>query len=512
MIEKLNRITERKKKALNIIGVFLLVAINTLINFLLTPFITENLGVEANGYITLANNFITFFALVSAAFNSMAGRFILVAHYQNDSTAARGYYSSVYFGNIVIAIVLAVPACAIVFFLPSIISIEGISDYDAQSLFAIVFANFFVGLIFPQWDCATYVTNTLYLRSLKNAFVSLVRALTIMLLFWLFLPHVQFVALGGLVSALIGLAIAFGFKSLLLPCLRVELSGFSYSKARELVSSGIWNSVSQCGNLLLEGLDLLIANIFISAVASGILSVAKILPNMVNQIIGNIVTTFGPSITRLFAEGDYDGIVDETRNNMKIIAVLSSLPTGIAIAFGDDFFSLWVPSQDAELLTQIMALTLVGVFISGIAKCTVNIFGALNHLKTNSLVVIVSGLFNTMIVLAMLSFTDLGLFAIAGVCSIVTLTRELGFTAPYSARLLGKPWYTFYAPMFKGVACLFVCAVASNLIAGAFSANNWLSLIIAMFASAAVSLALELALLLNKRERETLLKIINLRR
>ena len=52
------KLGDNQKSALNITACIVLVAINTCINFFLSPFIVKHLGAEANGYITLANNFI----------------------------------------------------------------------------------------------------------------------------------------------------------------------------------------------------------------------------------------------------------------------------------------------------------------------------------------------------------------------------------------------------------------------------------------------------------------------
>ena len=80
----MKKLTLNEQSALNVLGSILLVAINIVINLVLSPYIVASLGVEANGYITLANNFVSYMALVTIALNSMAGRFILVSHRNGD--------------------------------------------------------------------------------------------------------------------------------------------------------------------------------------------------------------------------------------------------------------------------------------------------------------------------------------------------------------------------------------------------------------------------------------------
>ena len=72
------------------------------INFFLTPVIVRTLGVEANGFLGLANNFIEYFSLITIALHSMAGRFITLKICNNEMEEAGRYYSSLFIANIVL--------------------------------------------------------------------------------------------------------------------------------------------------------------------------------------------------------------------------------------------------------------------------------------------------------------------------------------------------------------------------------------------------------------------------
>ena len=58
--------------------------VNFAINFFLTPFILDNVGREAYGFVSLGNNFVNYASLASAALNSMAGRFISIRIQKKD--------------------------------------------------------------------------------------------------------------------------------------------------------------------------------------------------------------------------------------------------------------------------------------------------------------------------------------------------------------------------------------------------------------------------------------------
>lgn len=73
---------DKNKTTVNLICALLAMGTNLVINFFLSPFIVEKIGVEANGFIQLATNFTTIASLVTIALNSMAGRFISLNYHK----------------------------------------------------------------------------------------------------------------------------------------------------------------------------------------------------------------------------------------------------------------------------------------------------------------------------------------------------------------------------------------------------------------------------------------------
>ena len=152
----MKQMTINQQSALNIIGSIVVVAINVAINFLLSPYIVENLGVEANGYITLANNFVSYIALVSMALNSMAGRFILIEHRQGNTQSVNEYYSSVLLGDWFLAGIILLPMVLFVLFIGHVINVPVDQLADTKILFAIVLGIAYLEIrnkqIYWLWD------------------------------------------------------------------------------------------------------------------------------------------------------------------------------------------------------------------------------------------------------------------------------------------------------------------------------------------------------------------------
>ena len=80
------------------------------ISFFITPPIIARLGAQAQGFNTMAANFVNYAAIAAMALNSMAGRFITVHIAQGDEAGANRYFNSVMYANLVIVAALLLPA------------------------------------------------------------------------------------------------------------------------------------------------------------------------------------------------------------------------------------------------------------------------------------------------------------------------------------------------------------------------------------------------------------------
>ena len=95
---------------INIISGLAVLITNVCISFFLSPYIIRTIGVEANGFVTLANNFVAYADLAVTALNAMAARFITISYVNKDYKKANIYYNSVFWGNLVIVGALLIPA------------------------------------------------------------------------------------------------------------------------------------------------------------------------------------------------------------------------------------------------------------------------------------------------------------------------------------------------------------------------------------------------------------------
>jgi len=197
--------------------------------------------------------------------------------------------------------------------------------------------------------------------------------------FYLVFPaRLFYIGVAAIISTLTMKLVLFLAKQKLLSDIKVDRRCIKKSVMFELISSGIWNTVTQTGMILLKGLDLLISNIALGAVEMGILSLAKIFPTLMSTLAGTITSIFAPNFTIYYAKGAYDKIVNGAIKASKITTLLMSIPYVAFISFGDSFFNLWIPSQNAnELQTLSMISGASLTFTIGI-QVLFQIFPAVN--------------------------------------------------------------------------------------------------------------------------------------
>lgn len=492
----------------NLASGILAMLVNLCITFFLSGFIVENLGEEANGFTQLANNFVTYASLLTVAFNSMAGRFMSIYYHQGKHGQVKSYYSTVLICNFVLVAVLAPIAFYVIQNLDSLLVIENADVTDVKILFTCVFFNLFVNLFVSAASLSMFVTNTLYYQNLLNLMRYVLNGALLLIAFSFLPARIYYVSLAAFLLTAASVPVINGIKRHVMPKLKFSHRDFQPQAVKEMFSSGIWNTVNQCGNMLMTGLDLLLCNLFISPSAMGLLSVAKTVPNAIFNMAGILNTNFAPSVTINWARGDQTQLLKELRASMKVSSVMLSISIITFLSFGVEFYMLWMPSLDAKTLTMLSFLTCMAFIPWAGPQALYNVFTAANRLKVNSIAFTATGVLNIFVVYAALKFTDLGVVAIAGTSSALTIIRNLAVTAPYIAKLLGLKWYEFYKDVWISMGCCLINFAAAALVKQIYVPKNYIGLFMAVAMTCLISILADFYFILNKEEQNVIIRKI----
>lgn len=500
---------DNRQLSRNMIYNMLLFVINLGISFFLTPYIVNNIGREAYGFIPLINNMIGYTSIITTAVGSMAGRFITMRLYKGDYEGASYYFNSVFLANIVLSAIFTVLSIITICYLPLILNIPDYLLTDVKWLFAFTVLSMLLGLSTGILACGCYIKNKIDVSVSRSLVQNGVRVGLILLLFTFLKPSIVYLSLSAFIAALLGVYYNFKFKRQFLPEIPIKPKKyFSWSKLKEVTFSGIWNSVNQLSNLLLYQLDLLITNIFISAAATGEYSLAKMMPSLVLSFLASLSGSFYPKFNILYAEGKITELNALVKKSMKIVGLFVSIAIGILIVYSDAFYSLWVPNEDANNLHWLTVVTVAPMIFGGSVNPVFGLFATTNKLRIPSLVLLGAGILNTLVVFILLKTTNLGIWAIALTSAVQGGMRNALFTPIYGARCIGQKWNALFPTMFKAICGLGIVAGVGYVAKAFMPTDNWINLLMTMGSVAIVAALLNLTIIFNKSERTYLKNIV----
>lgn len=502
---------KKKRIAVNMIAQFLAFVINIAINFFLTPYITKNVGKEVYGFVNLAFQTTGYVTIFTSALNAMVGRYITINLSKKDYTSANMYFSSVIVANIILAVLFAIPSAFIILFLDSIIKIPINYVWDVKVLWAFIFIDFFVSLITNSFGVATYASDRLDLSAKRNTERTFLRAAILIVMFALMPAKVWYVGFTQFVCGFFIVATNIYYTIKLLPQLKFDKFLVKWKAITDLIKVGIWNSFQQLTSILINGCDTLITNIYIGATEMTLMSFAKTIPNYLISIIGIVSGSFGPQMTMLYAKGDMKKFTEYVNSAIKVCGFICSIPILGFIAFGTNFFSLWLPTlttgevNTVQILSiMILAQTVFDVYIYPLY--TVN--SITTKLKIPVLVSFGIGVANIIGSIALCVYTDLGVYAIQIVSSVLLTARVFFFAPIYAAHILEQKWWTFYKPLFRGMFSSIIVLSIYYIIACNILINSWMQLIAVGIICGIIGYAINYLVVLNKEERIMVKKIV----
>lgn len=499
---------DKKRISLNLIGQICSFACSLGISFFLTPHIVANLGSETYGFVGLANNFTSYITLFTVAINGMLSRYVTVEYSKKDYEQASGYLSTAIITQAVLAAALLVPMLLISNNIDSFVNISSEIVPDVRVLWSLILVSFLMGLATSGLGVSAFAKNRLEISAVISILCNCLRALIMVIAFIFFPAHVWYVGLATIVSNTLSIICNAIMKKRLMPEVKISKKYFSFKYIYNLLVVGIWNSLNRLQQILSTGLDLLLTNLFISSAEMGLLSIAKSIPSNISTLISTVTGSFEPTMTISYGKGDMNDFLHQTKSAMKLSGFLCSVPILGFVCFGMDFYSLWMPSltNDELLKIQILAVLTLLPQIFSVYICPLYTVNAITcKLKVPVLVSIGIGVLNVAIVFALLSWTNLGVYAVAGVSSVLWVLRIFLFVPVYAAMNVGVSLKTFYPPLLRGCINVLIVGGVFTAISLLVNIDSWLSLIIVCIICGVIGYPLSYFALFNKAERKNVI-------
>lgn len=497
-----------KRLIINLISNIISFIIQLGISFILTPIITEKVGDAAYGFIGLANNFVNYATIFTVIINSMASRFITLELSKNRTKEANRYFSSVLIMDLAMSLIISIISILIIWKLEFFLNIPTDLMFDVKLTFILAFVNLILSIMNTVFSIACFAKNRLDLSAIVNIVSNIAKAIFLIIVFSAFTPKIYYILIAAIIYSLIVVLANIALTQKLAPELKYSAHNWDKKSVIQLVKSGAWNSINSLGKTLLTGLDLLIANIFIGADAMGLISISKTVPNSIENLLATISNIFTPQFIMYYSKHKIKELIKYVNFSIKIIAFIMIVPLAGFLVFGNNFFSLWLPSKTEQEIIKLQILSVLALLPYIVSSCNYSLFlldTVTNKLRRPVIATLSISILSTITTLLVLLNTNMGIYIVAGGSSIYWTIKVITFNTVNAAKNLRVKWYTFYPQFLKNLVCFIFMSVLFYLLRTFFSIYSWRDLIEAAAILGGIGYIITFLILFNKDEKKMLL-------
>lgn len=446
-----------KRNVINIITNLLAMFLSLLINYIVTPLITKELGVAAYSYVGIISSLLSFMSVITYTLNSMVGRFYIIA-YNSGNKSANKYISSAFVTCIAIASGLIPVIILATIFLDRLIVIENSLINDVKIAFLLSSISFLLSTVSAVFSTGAYCKNRLDIINATNIIADTTRAVIVVSLFKIFSAHIWYIGLGAIIRYTICIALGYFTFKKLIPEVRFSRTLYDRKCNIDLLSAGVFSSVIMLGNNMINNIDTLVGNRFIeNADMVGKYTIILMFITILRSLSSALSSAFNPSTLKIYATGDKMQLAKHANNVVKFCGLALGWPISIIASSGTIFVTLWLgyDFSDFKYILAFMSLPLV----ANLAVSQLNVVNqAVNKLKIPAIYTVLSGVLNVFLAIILVKY--LGLWGIA-LASVISMTlKNLVATPIYAAYITQQKVTVYYKglliPLFISIL---VCSV-----------------------------------------------------
>ena len=452
--------------------------INTLITLLLVPVVTNTLGSDAYGFVTLGKNMAQYATMVTAVLNSFAARHIVVSYHREDLEEANVFFTSTVYGDLFLGTGLFAVALVGICFLEKLLTIPAQLVTDVKLLFLFVFINFWLVTITTAFSASAHIKNCLHIVGLCKAASYLCEAVVLLVCFYYFTPHIFYVGLGLAVASFLLAITNIQICRCYTPELKVNKKYFSARAIGKLVMDGVWTSLNSLGDTLNSGLDLLVCNLMLTPTAMGQLAISKTFYSMFSSMFLLVGQAFEPMYLKSYAEDDKKTLLGEFSVAMKLSGMLSNIVFAGFVALGMAFYQLWIPGEDIALIYTLTVINNMITIPGGPMQPLYYIYVLTMKKKVPTIVTICGGLCNVAGMYLLIHFTGMGVYAVVWTTVIVMMAINFGTNPLYMAHVLDVPWWTFYPAILRNLLSCAALTAVFKALSLLYTPSSWVTLIL----------------------------------
>lgn len=474
---------EKKQTYKNVyINVFAFV-IQFLTNFFIAPIIVGQVGAAAYGFVNIANDFVSYAAILASIFNSVAARFIANEFYRRNYEKASCYFNSLIMANAILTFVISSVAFFFIYNLEYVLSIPQSLVTDVKITFALVFISYAITLVTMIYSTSVFVVNRTDIQGIRNLLKSILALMVTILLFAFGTVKIYWIAFGTVVSTIVIAAMNIGLTRKYTPVLRFNIGHIKKKYAIEVAKSGSWMAITSLSAVLLRGVDLTVANIMLGEYDMGLLSIARTMPNNMLSVIGTLAPIFTPVFISCYANGKKEALIENINRSIDIMSMILFVPISIFIVYSHEFYELWQGSlrqEEVYIVSILSIITIIQSYFDASTATMAQVSVVVNKLKVPVLVSLGCGVVSLCTEILLLKFTNIGIYSIVLPTTVVMVARYVFFNPIYASYCLNVPTKLFQRVVLRRGAAIPLLILSMSLVRHIYQVINWIDFILSV--------------------------------
>lgn len=467
----------RNQLFINLLSSIVSFSLSLIISFILTPYLINKVGKEAYSFYPLANNFISYTSLLTMSLNSMSSRFISVEFNKNNIDNAKSYYSTIFFSNIILSTILVVIALIFLLNINKILDIPDKFIFDVKLMFLLLFLSSICNIFSSVFGIGNIIKNRMEIVAIKDIFQNVFKGILFIYIFKIFGTSIICFGVVAFILSFFNLIAQYLINKKIFNEININLKYFDFNRLKELILSGIWNSINSLGVILITSVSLFFSNALIGVDATGDLSIVQVLPNFITTIISSIYGVLLPRVMFLYTSVDKNVILNSiVIKYQKVLSIIAIVPILLAIVFGEEFFRLWIPSEDSKYL-QNLSIILLSPLIIHANMWILNSLNLMNNtIRIPSIILIIVGILNIVIIFTVNALIDIKLIHIVFISSVLNILYYMIFIPIYTANTVKIDLYSIYRYIIKSLFFCILFIIISLYIKKYIIINGWIDL------------------------------------
>lgn len=332
------------------------------------------------------------------------------AHARNDDQRVTEITSTLFPILLASAFVLILVGLAATKYLDIILKIDPQYLYEARLMVALLFGSLALHVASLPFSVGLYVRQKFVLLNTLGGLQTITRAALLFVLLLGLGPRVLWVVVAAVVPDVIVVFTTLILSFRALPTLRFRFACIRWGLLPDLMSFGFWSMITSLGGMIRRSSDLLILNRFATAVDIDTFHLASLSNNQIDAAMQKLNEPLTPHMVELHATGEHKALQRFCIRGGRYGLWATLLVATVLIGFRHQLWSLYLGSKLGVFadVPVVMVLLLAHYWIDAPAYYLGKAAYAMGRIRTLSLLITGSSIFNVGITIYFVHFRHMG--------------------------------------------------------------------------------------------------------